>query len=563
MSRRTDTEIEFELVDVAAKSDSALGVSDKQSFSDIEQLEHDGITFQKYASLEPDRWALNGTFTILPDNTAGVAVGWWSLRMSDANRAFSSPPTLTITFSEHHSSIGLTFYFYYEDWVSKVRVQWYGDGRLIADKTDTPNETVYSVLKAVENYDKIVVTFLETNRPFRYVHLTRIDYGVIRKFTGENEIMAAQLHEEIDPISEDVAINTLDFRLHSTDAEFSIINPAGIYRYLQQRQRLSVYEKIDGERRFLATHYLNEWSNENENTFNMSAIDALGLMDGSTFLGGMYHNIPAKTLLETIVLDAGFVLSGTGEILIDLQPALQSIGLTGYLPIVSHREAIQQVAFAIGAAVDTSRSDRIRIYRVTDTAAGTISRKRKFTGQSVSLRQFVTGVEVTEHAYSIGTESKELFKGVLSVGRNMVTFSNPASMISVSGAALIKADVNYAIVDVTVEGEIIVTGTEYVDNTRTASVHIANLPSGQIPNILQVKDATLVSRSNSASVAQWVFGWNKKRIQQEFPFIQDTESVGSSYRVETLYDQIKTGVLTSLDTDLAKGFIGKAVVIGE
>ena len=560
ITRKTHAEIEFGLMDVAAKDDSTLLVSDKQLFSNIEQLEQEGLDFEKYTSLEWNRWTLDGSFSIKPDGAA--AIGWWSMAMSDDNGVFAEPPTMTVLFSKNHSSIGLTLTFLFEDWAGEVNAKWYNGNTLLAEKTDRPNKTKYAVMKAVENYNKIVLTFTKTSKPRRYIHLTRIDYGVTRGF-GENELMAATLHEEVDPLSEEITINTNSFKVHSDEAEFSIINPEGIYQFLQQRQKLSTYEVIDCKRLFLGTHYLSEWSGENENTFSMKALDAIGLMDGSTFVGGMYTNKNAKALLEEIVADAGFVLTGTGHVMVEVDPAVASILLTGHIPICSHREAIQQVAFALGAVVDTSRTDEIKVYRTSTTPVATIARDRKFTGQTVDLEQFVTGVEVVEHSYGVGTQTENLFEGILPAGENFVKFNDPASSISVSGATLKKSDVNYAIVTVPSEQKVTVTGRKYIDNQKVVGVYIGNLPAGQTQKILTVDEATLISRSNSLNVAQWVYDLHQKRIKQNFTLIQEMEQVGKSYGVETFYQQTKEGLLVELETDLVKGFTAKAVVVGE
>lgn len=558
-TRKTHAAIEFGLMDVSAKEDSTLAVSDRQSFADIEQLEQDGLDFPKYASLEKNRWTLDGSFSLLPDGPASV--GWWSMEMSGADGVMSVPPVLTANFSKQHSSIGITFTFLYEDWASEINVKWYNGETLLAEKTDRPNATVYAVLKAVENYNKIVVTFFKTSKPYRYVHLTRVDYGVTRVF-GENEIMSANLEEEIDPLSETVTINTLGFKLHSTDAEFSIINPQGIYQFLQQRQKMLLYEYVNTDKRFMGAYYLSQWSGENENTFSMKTIDAIGLMDGSQFSGGMYANKTAQALLEDIVRDAGFVLTGTGEVLLSVDPAIAAIQLTGHLPICSHREAIQQVAFALGAVVDTSRTDRILVYRASYAPVSTVERSRKFTGQTVDLDILVTGVEVTEHTYTVNAAVENVFEGDLSAGDNFVKFSDPATGLSVIGGTLITSHVNYAVVQVAAAQKVTVTGKKYTDNKKVVGVYMANLPAGQTAKILPVEDATLVSRSNAQAVAQWVFDLHQKRIVQNFSFAQDLEQVGKSYDVETLYEQTKSGLLTQLQTDLTKGFTGKAVVVG-
>jgi len=97
-------------------------------------------------------------------------------------------------------------------------------------------------------YTKIVITFCGTNKPYRYLKLTQLDFGQIKLFTGR-DLVNANILEEVDPMSSELRINTLNFTLYSEDAEFSILNPSGLYSLLQQRQPMKVYEYLDGVKR--------------------------------------------------------------------------------------------------------------------------------------------------------------------------------------------------------------------------------------------------------------------------------------------------------------------------
>ena len=55
---KTKTQIEFGFIDVTAKSDSQLSITDKQDFVDLEDLKQDDIEETKYATLERNQFAL-------------------------------------------------------------------------------------------------------------------------------------------------------------------------------------------------------------------------------------------------------------------------------------------------------------------------------------------------------------------------------------------------------------------------------------------------------------------------------------------------------------------------
>lgn len=553
---KTSTEISFGLFDVTAKPDSSPACPDIQPFINLGQLKLDAVTALPAATLEPNYWALDGSFSVFPDEPETKTWGLWSASMSGPDGAFAVPPVLTITFSGNHSSRGVSFEFnpYGNNYPGHLNIKWYNGDVLLADEDFYPTGWQYSAVHTVENYNKLEITFYSTSIPFRYLKLQKINYGLYREFRSD-EIIDACVMEEIDPISAELSINTLNFRLHSPDAEFNILNPQGVYTLLQQRQPLVVIERIDGIAKPLGTFFLDTWDNTTENSFAMGAVDAIGIMAGTNFKGGMYNGAMAAELLADILEDAGFGY--------DIDSAYASVAVSGWLPILSHREALQQVAFAIGAAVDTSRGDIVRVYPLQSSVSGLISRTRKLTGGGVKMRGLVTGVEVTQHTYITSEETVELFNDVLGAGVSEIVFSEPMHSLSIAGGTILASNCNYAQVSVDAAGPVMLTGKKYIDTTRIVGKYMDALPAGGKENILKVTDATLVSGSNALAVAERVYSYYQRRIEQTISMALGTEQVGQTVEVETLYGELRAGVIESLETTLTGGFITRAVIVGE
>jgi hypothetical protein len=107
------------------------------------------------------------------------------------------------------------------------------------------------------------------------------------------------------------------------------------------------------------------------------------------------------------------------------------------------------------------------------------------------------------------------------------------------------------------------TGQKYIDTTRVIGVYVGSLPAGGKENILKVTDATLISGDNAEDIAQRVYDYYQRRIEQNVNLILGTEQVGQTVEVETLYSETRAGAIESLETTLTGGFITKAVVVGE
>lgn len=552
---KTSVSISFGLVDVTAKSDTTASASEHQPFSDPRDLSLEGVYPAAAATLEKDYWKLDGTFVPFPDKPENTSWGLWSYQMSGENRKFSSPIVLTLTFQNLHESRGLTFEFnpYGNDYCNDLNIKWYKGSTLIADKSFAPDNWRYSCMNKVVNYNKIVVTFYGMNKMYRYLKLQNIQHGVTKSFDN-SELENTKVLEEVNLMSTELSINTLDFTVHCKDDEFNIFNPQGVYDLLQKKQQLSVEGTKDGKLMNMGYFYVDEWENDN-GIADISAQDAIGIMDGTMFNGGMYKNIDAKDLIDEVMKDAGFGYS--------LSSSLADVKVSGYLARSSHREALQQIAFAIGAYVDTSRGGMVKICAQPENVpAVALGMNRRITGEKVSLRSYVSGVSVTEHTYAVEDEISELYKGELEAGENLITFSNPATSITCSGAAIKESGVNYCIVNVTSAGEVIINGKKYADSQSVVTVKTDDIEAGEKENIEEVTGATLVGKHNSLEVANRLLNYYQNRIQQNMSFILDTETAGETVSVEVSEGVFRNTVIESLETDLTGGFITTAVTAG-
>lgn len=551
---KTSSKISFGLVDVTAKQDSQLTVNDKQDFVDILDLKRDDIQEIKYATCEKNQFALNGTFELMPEIEELDNMCWWSNKMSDENGEFEIPLVMEINFTETHSSMGITLVFSQAgDYCNNLNLKYYDiNNNLISNENFTPNNYRYVCNNIVENYAKIVITFYSTNNPYRYLKLYKILYGAEIIFEGDN-LMSASILEEVDLLSSEISINTLDFTVYSADDKFNIINPQGFYRLLQQRQKLEVIEKLkqQNEDKEMGTFYLDSWVNEKDKTMKFGAIDLIGIIDKTEFNGGMYANISFKDLIKEILTSAKLEVDEY-----EIQENLKEIKLTGYIPICSHREALQQALFAIGAVADCSRSHKIKIYTIEDLEENNIIEKTNIEQGSKRIEQneLVTGVSVTSHNYKKDEEIEELVKQEMEIGNNKILFNEPVSDISCTGGTIIEANCNYAIINCTEATEVVITGHKYKDNLQTHLVEIEDLNSTKIHNTLKIETAYLINKTNAITIAKKVLDYYQKTYKTSFKFLLKNETLTEDLEIETDFEQKLIGHITKLDIDLTGGF---------
>lgn len=562
---RTNTRVEFGLYDVTARGDSAPSCTTAKPFCNLgRDLLLESVPSQnKYGTLESEQWLMDGSFSFFPEVPEQYFWGLWSTTQSDKNGVFADPPVLDITFTQDHSSSGLTLHFYIptDDWASRIKIQWFSqDGGLIATALFYPNAVDYYCAKKVENYRRIRIHFLETNRAGRYLKLAGIDYGVYLHFSG-HEIVEAHVLEECDPLSSEISINTLNVSLYNKEGRFSILNPEGYFDVLQHKQKFTVWEDVKQDARStgsvsycMGTFYLSDWSNSGDTLADFSAVDAIGLLDGAPFDGGIYDTTAAE-LAEAILTGYSYTLDGS----------LAAERVQGYIAAGTRRGALQQLAFAIGAVVDCSRGELIRIAPAPSKASGMITYDRKLQdGSKVTLNPLITAVAVTAHRYLPGEATEELYRDTLDPGIYRVTFNAPAVVdsLTVTGAELTESGVNLCTLTVAKAGEVCVTGRKYTDSTVVLRRTAANLPPNAQDNELTVTDATLVGPSRAEAVAVRVLEHYAQRYEQNFSMVAGDEKLADRLIIQSFGGEMVRGVLTKLEFDLTGGFLADAKVIG-
>lgn len=558
---KTTARVSFGLFALELKEDANLStISELQPFSKVDDLETDNVSTRPYASYEPNYWLLDGQYKFLPAVYTTIHVGLISLEMSDSAGDFTTAPQLTAEFSRTHDIDGLALRFqtYTGDYCSALTIDYYdGSNQLIRSDSYQPDYTEFSTLQPVTGFKKIIITFHSTNRPRRYLRLTGIDFGELISFEGD-AIKIAKTTEQVCQLSTELPYSELELELYSQEAQFSILNPAGQYAALKERQPLFVYEIVDGTNEFIGRYYLTEWENLSDTLYKFRAMDILGILDGMTYRGGLFNGEPLEDLIEAILAPI--------SIPYELDNRLTGIEITGWIKAGSYREALQQIGFAAGAAIHATRSGVLRIEKTkiaeNETAYATITRAEKGIEQSLALRPIVTGVEVTAHNYIPGGESQLVMSGEYAPGMYEIIFGEPMHALTIEGATILESGVNYATIAVAEVGTVALNGLKYIDTTAVTSVAMTGLGAGSRPNIIRVESATLVHAGNVKEIAQRVYDYYQQRYSQRVKLYAPLVKPGDVVIIDTLYKRKLLAVIEKMESDLTLGFTAHVDMVG-
>ena len=554
---KTRCEIRFGIEDVSAKEDATLSSSPMQSFSNIQQLHDTGQEIKPWGTLEGGGILLDGSYLPFPDCPEEEFMGLWSVDQTDENRTFAVPPSVTAQFTQPHSSLGITLTFSPAtgERARSVIIRWFDQaGDLMASETFTPDAAVYFCSKTVENYYKITMSFEGTNKPHHWLKLTGIRYGVL-KVLGEGDLTSASVLEETDPISNEVRISTLGFSFYYPEGEFDLLDLSGAFSLFQQRQRADVTGYIDGQAQFVGSYYLSKVKT-GDNEAQVTSTDLIGVIDGAEYMGGFWPSgITAGALVAQIMAAAD------ASDLYELDQSYQNVSITGYLPICSPREALQQVAFVLGAMVTCARSEKIRIVPPPNTVMHTVTPNDKVAGHTLEQGDLVTGVEVYVHEYSRRAQVSEISKETRTAGEHLVRFPGPFDGLSCSGATIIDSGINYAKLSVATTREVILSGYGYDDaKSLGGSVYLDVLPANGKVNLYTADACTLTT--DPQALAQRIYNYKRLRITEDGSYFPLLWAPGELSRIERETGRALVGYPVSLNIDLYGGFITKAEVVG-
>ncbi len=485
-----------------AKENFVPSAENKAPFVDLTQLNQYNLRVGNYANpCELYQTILDGSTEVFPEEPAIENMGYWSDSISGTDGSFTTPIVLTFESVGNYSSQGITFTFDTNNniFCNSLNIKWYQDDVLLKDDEEndldidfTPNSAFYFCRKQAQYYNKVVITFNSLNLPYNRIKLRSIDYGYGTYFYGD-ELRNVKLIQEIDPISKAIPINTCDFTLDSrSDMEYSF----------QAKQPLSVFYNDE----LKATVFVEKSKRTAKRIWSVNGEDYTGILDGITFMGGMYNGQDAYELFDTILTQAKVPHTITEN--------LQGVLLYGHIPICSCREAIQHICFATCTVADTSNSEAFNVDFLPTEESQTVEKRRIRQGQNFEDSDRVTEVQVAQHSYIELTSADDIIEAYNAsesgTGENiLVEFSEPLHSLTITNGTINKSGANYAIITTT-NSSCILSGKGYKDNKVIKSQRNPNILVSDLENIKKIENETLVSSYNITDVLQKCFDYYSK-----------------------------------------------------
>ena len=520
----------------AGANEDATAKGYSQPFGNAAQI-ISGCPDTPWATLEPGGWPLDGQAQLLPD--APVYIGWWSETRTEEDGRFLEPPVLSVLFSEPFSASGLTFTFWKSSnhWCRELAVRWFNGETLLTEKTACPDSPHWVLGHTVEGFDRIEIEMLATNIPGQFAKLQRLQVGQEIVF-GQDELTRVSLLNEADPSLCEMTVDTMTVEVRDKYSRNLIP---------QKNQQMVLFR--NGEA--VATQYITQSERESRNGYRFQCQSTIGLLE-DTYLGGFVEMLPAGELLAYVLGELPFALDG----------AFAQTELTGYLPVCTRREALQQIAFAMGAVVTTRGDGVIRLSPVEDTVSGSFGPGEIFTGAKLTQKPRLAGIHLTAHSYVPDEETETLLNAEqVSGSGELYAFAEPHHSYVITGGTIHSSGDNW--VRITANGPVTLTGQKYLHSQFVWSWENPAATAAEKSNVLKIPNATLVNPGNAEVVLERLRSCGAYRNVLTETVVVNGQQAGQLVKSPNPWGSVTEGYITAMESEFtASGHTASVTIQG-
>lgn len=324
----------------------------------------DNASISRYSTGEPNLTVLDGSCSIVPSSPPYGTTGFLSAEIFDD----SSHPVIRLELpSENKSSIpgvSICWSTAFNEYATDFSVSAYLGAKKLKTVTVNGNKSIRSDVEVeLSGFDAVELEVLKWCLPDRRVRAEQVKIGRYLVF-DKTKILSYSHSSARDPISGQLSQESISFSLDNSDRTWDSVNPQGIYKYIYERQPVTVRYgmDVDGKAEWVSggMFFLSEWSvpaNSIEASFQ--ARDAFLYLSSTKYTGRKYG-----TLYE-MCYDALELLEAD-EITFDISDELKdySTDITSDESTYHNSDILQLAANAAGMALYQTRDGVIKINRV-------------------------------------------------------------------------------------------------------------------------------------------------------------------------------------------------------
>ncbi|MBN1535938.1 MAG: hypothetical protein JW908_04340 [Anaerolineales bacterium] len=407
--------------------------------------------------------------------------------------------------------------------------------------------------------------------------LLTLSESVELKFTKE-QLISAVVVEEFNPITAELPISTLEFSIINNDDRLSMFS-GEYYALLSERLPILVYERItegdDPVERLIGKFYLDSWENVSESEFKFRAVDLIGVLETTAYDGNFWSEpTSTKEILEALLTSINAPYSIASEV--------DELLISGWNPPGTYRTAIQQICFAAGICVSTSRSQKLNINLISLPSLFYDKRiydSQKLLKQPIELQPLVTSIELIAHNYSQDDNIETIFEAELEAGLHKIVFDKPYYDITVEGGGYIPVllasedgteivteneenieaggefvfGANSLFLDLTEGGEVTVKGYPWKDNKKSFTFNETGVTEFTKRLDLKIENATLINSTGAPTILSLLRDFYRIRYNYSFTGIPNDLELKTLIRTNINSTVTLVGIIHKINRNLSVG----------
>lgn len=345
------------------------GMSDFADTSELSKLDKKSLV--RYGTGEPNLCVLDGSCKVVPASAPYGNAGFVSAKIVST----SNHPILRATFPSKITSTlpGITVVWssIFNEYATSFKVTSYLETKALNSVTVTGNKSISSEAEIeLSGFDAIEVEVLDWCIPNRKARVEQLRIGQYLIF-DKTKILSYSHTSSRDPISGQLSQDSISFSLDNSDRTWDSVNPQGIYKYIYERQPVSVRYgmDVDGTVEWVngGKFFLSEWSvPSNSLEAKFSARDSFLYLMATTYTGRKYGTLYEMCYDALELLEADGITFDLSAELKDYSADISSDGSS-----YKNSDILQLAANAAGMALYQTRDGVITIKRAYEFGSGT------------------------------------------------------------------------------------------------------------------------------------------------------------------------------------------------
>lgn len=565
----TNPKVTIDLINQNLQSRITWTSSENQSFGNLSLLNVPN-------KLSPDFSTFELNETVL-DNTIGYEIkniAFMSTSISNENCSFGQVWVqgefdTEVDFYDATLNFGINFPRHIQ--IAYIDIN---DSVIDSDDFDNIDSGAFHITRAQVGVKKILIEFLQSYAPYQYAHLQEFIIGDNIVF-DKNTITDLKINETTDSISNTLEIDTASLEVYAKQGDNDIFNSSNIKYFIKKNQKMKFEVEITDnnitKNILLGYYYCKEITLYENGKIRIECYSLLGIMDKVIYGASPFseNNTTGADFINTIFTVLAIRIGGNATDYYGIDatalPVVNQNIVSGYIPVVSCREALHHICFVLGLCVLDNRNEKILIKKINNyyISQGTIKPDEIVNNVEFENIEEVKSLKVNINKFT-KSDSVELVAKI--TDENMFVFNSPIDESTLTFTPNVGFDAYTASTAIRLEYynqpfEVEISAKQYSTN-KDESIIAKILNTDNYGPELTLMDSPLITKSNGEKIVyRWLDYQKAHLLKVKLQYIVTTQQTSDIVKIFLPNNREVVGELVYQSVDVAGGMIANAEIM--